>query len=85
VINVAILSVIRRWRLRDLMTIRAIARRTGLSRNTIRKYLTSDVIDPRYPSSASACAMPWSLSDFRVVTRASGTILKSTCYMGSYG
>ena len=33
------LSVIRRWALRDKMPIREIARRTGLSRNTIKKYL----------------------------------------------
>ena len=35
----AILSVIRRWHLREKLSIREIARRTGLSRNTIRKYL----------------------------------------------
>ncbi|PQA80221.1 hypothetical protein C5F52_26830, partial [Limnohabitans sp. TS-CS-82] len=39
-INVALLSVIRRWHLRDGMSIREISRRTGLSRNTVRKYLT---------------------------------------------
>jgi transposase len=49
VIDVAILSVIRRWHLRDGMAIREIARRTGLSRNTIRKYLTSEVVEPKYP------------------------------------
>ncbi len=32
------LSVIRRWALRGKMPIREIARRTGLSRNTIKKY-----------------------------------------------
>ncbi|MFM7350515.1 MAG: winged helix-turn-helix transcriptional regulator, partial [Erythrobacter sp.] len=37
----ALLRVIRRWHLRDRMPIREIARRTGLSRNTIRKYLRS--------------------------------------------
>jgi DNA-binding IclR family transcriptional regulator len=35
----ALLSVIRRWHFREHLSIRAIARRTGLSRNTIRKYL----------------------------------------------
>jgi hypothetical protein len=34
-----LLSVIRRWAFRDQLSIRGIARRTGLSRNTIRKYL----------------------------------------------
>lgn len=38
-IDVATLSVIRRWALREQLSIREIARRTGLSRNTIRKYL----------------------------------------------
>jgi transposase len=36
---VALVSVIRRWHLREGMPIREIARRTGLSRNTVRKYL----------------------------------------------
>ena len=52
-INVALLSVIRRWRLRDGMAIREIARRTGLSRNTVRKYLDNGVIDPKYPERKS--------------------------------
>jgi len=46
---VALLSVIRRWHLRDGMPIREIARRTGLSRNTVRKYLASKVVEPVYP------------------------------------
>lgn len=49
-INVAILSVIRRWHFRDGVAIRAIARRTGLSRNTVRKYLVSGIVEPEYPS-----------------------------------
>ena len=44
----ALLSVIRRWFFRDQLSIREIARRTGLSRNTIRKYLRSDVVDPKF-------------------------------------
>ena len=50
----ALLSVIRRWHLRDGVSIREIARRSGLSRNTIRKYLASGVIEPRYPKRRSA-------------------------------
>jgi transposase len=53
VINVAILSVIRRWRLREGVSIREIARRTRLSRNTIRKYLANAVVEPRYPKRKS--------------------------------
>ena len=49
-INVALLSVIRRWHLRDGMSIREISRRTGLSRNTVRKYLTNGVVEPKYPA-----------------------------------
>lgn len=44
----ALLSVIRRWAFRDGMSIREITRRTGLSRNTIRKYLWSDVVEPKF-------------------------------------
>ncbi len=45
----AILSSIRRWHFRDLMPIREIARRTGLSRTTITKYLSNKVVEPKYP------------------------------------
>jgi len=43
-----LLSVIRRWALRDQLSIREISRRTGLSRNTIRKYLRGDVVEPAF-------------------------------------
>ncbi|MGE0371010.1 MAG: IS21 family transposase [Gammaproteobacteria bacterium] len=52
-IDVALLSVIRRWRFRDGLAIREIARRTGLSRNTIRKYLKSGVVEPTYAARPS--------------------------------
>ena len=44
----ATLSVIRRWALREQLSIREIARRTGLSRNTIKKYLRAHTVEPRY-------------------------------------
>ena len=48
-IDVDLLSVIRRWHGRDQLSMREIARRTGLSRHTIRKYLASGVTQPKYP------------------------------------
>jgi len=41
-----LLSVIRRWYYRDKIPIRDISRRTGLSRNTIRKYVRADTVEP---------------------------------------
>jgi transcriptional regulator with XRE-family HTH domain len=57
-----LLSVFRRWALRDQLSIREIARRPGLSRNTIRKYLRGDLVElafklperPRYPASSKS-------------------------------
>jgi len=49
VLNVAILSKIRRWYYRDQLSLREIARRTGFSRNTIRRYLRNEIVDPVYP------------------------------------
>lgn len=46
-----LLSVIRRWRFRQRMPIREIVRRTGLSRNTIRKYLRADILEPVFRAS----------------------------------
>ena len=43
-----LLSVIRRWRYRDHFSIREVSRRTGLSRNTVRKYLRSDSVEPKF-------------------------------------
>ena len=43
----ATLNVIRRWALRDQLSIREIARRTGLARNTVKKYLRSDQTEPQ--------------------------------------
>lgn len=61
-IDVALISVIRRWYFRDEVSIRAIARRTGLSRNTVRKYLNSGVIEPQYPKRKS----PSKLDDYEL-------------------
>ena len=47
--DVDLLSVIRRWHFREGQSIREISRRTKLSRNTIAKYLASGEVEPAYP------------------------------------
>ena len=59
-IDVALVSVIRRWHFREGKPIREITRRTGLSRNTVRKYLNSNELDPKYPPRQS----PSKLDDY---------------------
>ena len=44
----ALLSIIRGWHFRKGVPIREIERRTGLSRNTIRKYLRADTVEPKF-------------------------------------
>jgi transposase len=56
VIDVATISVIRRWALREHLSTREIARRTGLSRNTIKKYLAGradGAVEPQYAKRAN--------------------------------
>ena len=48
VVDMALLSVIRRWHFRDEMPIREIERRTGLSRDTIHKYLRAGTVEPAF-------------------------------------
>ena len=42
-----VLNIIRRMALREKLPRREIARRTGMSRNTIRKYLNAGTIEPQ--------------------------------------
>ncbi len=43
-----LLNIIRRMFLRDKLSIREIARRTGLSRNTVTKHVSSGTIEPKF-------------------------------------
>ena len=52
-INVDLLIVIRRWHGRDELPIREITRRTGLSRNPVKKYLATGDVSPQYPARKS--------------------------------
>jgi transposase len=53
VIDVALLSIVRRWHFREGIMIRELTRRTGLSRNTVRKYLASGMLESGYPNRKS--------------------------------
>jgi hypothetical protein len=48
VIHMGLLNIIRRMALREKQSIREISRRTGLSRNTIAKYLSAGTIEPKF-------------------------------------
>ena len=48
VIDVALLGIIRRWHLHDQVPLREIARRLGISRNTVRRYIHAETIEPVY-------------------------------------
>lgn len=98
-INVALLSVIRRWHYREGLSIREISRRTTLSRNTIAKYLHSEVNEPKYLRRR----MPKNLDEFaselsgwlndnlhqgrkrRKSCRQMYQLLRENGYTGSYG
>ena len=52
--DVATISVIGRSALREQLSMREIARRSGLSRNTMKKYLACGVVEPRYAQRSSS-------------------------------
>jgi transposase len=47
-----LLNIIRRMALRDELPIREVSRRTGLSRNTIKKYLNAGTVEPKFATPA---------------------------------
>lgn len=47
-----LLNIIRRMHLREQLSIREIARRTGLSRNTVSKHLAANTTEPRFATPA---------------------------------
>ena len=95
----ALLSVIRRWHFRDQLSIREISRRTGLSRNTVRKYLRDDTVEPAFkaperPSKLDAFAdklSAWLRAEAAKSRKQKRTVkqlhadLVSLGYDGSYG
>ncbi|MBG7622579.1 helix-turn-helix domain-containing protein, partial [Herbaspirillum sp. AP02] len=53
----ALLGIIRRWYIRDRVSIREIARRLDISRNTVRRYIRSEAIEPSYPTRQSQSSL----------------------------
>ena len=61
-IDVALLGIIRRWHLRDKVPLREITKRLGISRNTVRRYLYSEITEPAYAERQTASAIdPYAL------------------------
>ncbi|MFD1980342.1 IS21 family transposase [Mesorhizobium kowhaii] len=95
----ALLSVIRRWHFREHLSIREISRRTGLSRNTVRKYLRVGEVEPKFkvperPSRLDAFAdrlSAWLRTEAKKNRKQKRTMkqlhadLLSLGYEGSYG
>ena len=93
------LSVIRRRASRDKMPIREIAGRTGLSRNTIRKYLREGAVEPQFKTPARPSKLDpyadrlsaWLLAQARKSRKERRTVkqmhadLVKLGYDGSYG
>ena len=46
--DMGLLGIIQLWHLRDKISIREIARRLDISRNTVRRYLRSETTEPSY-------------------------------------
>lgn len=93
------LAKIRRMHIRERLSVREIARRTGLSRNTVRNWLReTDVVEPKYPKREVISVVdPWSdrlrawlISDSHRAKRERRTALamyqaiKQQGYAGSY-
>ena len=53
----ALLGIIRRWHLRDQVPLREIAKRLGISRNTVRRYLRSEITEPSYAERRASSAL----------------------------
>jgi hypothetical protein len=51
VIDVALLGIIRRWYIRDRVSIREIAR------STVRRYIRSEAVEPSYPTRQSSSSL----------------------------
>lgn len=71
-----LLNVIRKLRQRQGLAIREIERRTGLSRNTIKKYLKADTSEPKF-------ATPERLSKLDPFLREADWLAEGQCKEGT--
>ena len=56
-IDVALLGIIRRWHFRDQVSLREISKRLGISRNTVRRYLRAETVEPAYADRRSPTSL----------------------------
>ena len=55
VISMVMLAKIRRMHFRNGMSVREVSRRTGLSRNTVSRWLRQGAVEPVYPARKRPC------------------------------
>jgi hypothetical protein len=75
VINVALLGIIRRWTIRERISVREITGRPEISRKAVRRYIRAEAGEPSYPARHA----PSSLDSFarRLSTQAGAEAVKS--------
>ncbi|WP_374362227.1 helix-turn-helix domain-containing protein [Pseudoduganella danionis] len=56
-IGVALLGIIRRWHFHHQVPLREIARRLGISRNTVRRHLRAETTGPSYTERRSSSVL----------------------------
>src|SRR5450830_1082180 len=81
VIDVALLGIIRRWHLRDQVPLREIARRLGISRNTVRRYIRAETIEPAYADRRPRSSLDKYTLKLSVVKDRGGQITQAAPYL----
>lgn len=56
-IDVALLGIIRREHLRERVSFREISKRLDISRNTVRRYLRAETVEPAYANRRSPTSL----------------------------
>jgi len=69
VIDVALLGITRRWHLHD---------RVGISRNTVRRYLRAETVEPAYPETFSDFSRQIRIQAFGLVKDRDNEVTQAT-------